>query len=87
MAIKTAAAKKGATPPARPQTAKPSSGKMLKIKLIRSLIGHPVPQREVVKGLGLRKINSEVVRPDRPEVWGMIRKVAHLVAVEVVESK
>jgi large subunit ribosomal protein L30 len=87
MAIRAAAAKKGATPAARPQTATPSSGKMLKIRLVRSLIHHPLPQREVVKGLGLRKIHSEVVRPDRPEVWGMIRKVAHLVAVEVVESK
>jgi len=87
MAVKTQAAKKEPTPRPERRTAPPSSGKMLKIKLVRSLVGNPVSQRLVVKGLGLRKINSEVVRPDRPEVRGMVRKVAHLVRVDVVESK
>jgi large subunit ribosomal protein L30 len=59
----------------------------LKITLVRSLISHPLPQREVVKGLGLRKLNSSVVRKDCPEVRGMIRKVAHLVRVEALEKK
>lgn len=62
-------------------------GKQLKVKLVRSLIGHPRKQREVVKGLGLRKVNSEVIRKDCPEIWGMIRKVPHLVKVEVLEKK
>ena len=66
--------------------AKPS-GKQLKVKLVRSLIGHPRKQREVVKGLGLRKVNSEVIRKDCPEIWGMIRKVPHLVKVEELEKK
>jgi len=87
MAVKTQAAKKESTPGPERRTAPPSPGKMLKIKLVRSLVGNPVSQRLVVKGLGLRKINSEVVRPDRPEVRGMVRKVAHLVRVDVVESK
>ncbi len=87
MAVKTQAAKKESSPGPERRTAPPSSGKMLKIKLVRSLVGHPVYQRQVVKGLGLRKVNSEVVRPDRPEVRGMVHKVAHLVRVDVVESK
>jgi len=58
----------------------------LRITLVRSLIGYPQRQRETAKGLGLRKINSQVVRPDRPEVRGMIAKVSHLVKVEVVEK-
>jgi large subunit ribosomal protein L30 len=41
----------------------------------------------VAKGLGLRKINSEVIRPDRPEIRGMVNKIIHLVRVEVVEKK
>lgn len=61
--------------------------KQLKIRLIRSLIGRPEKQHEVVKGLGLRKINSEVVRNDCPEIWGMIKKIVHLVEVEVLERK
>jgi len=87
MAISSQAAKKGPARRTARQAAPPSSGKMLKIKLVRSLIGNPVTQRKVVKGLGLRKVNSEVIRPDRPEIWGMVRKVAHLVRVDVVESK
>ncbi len=61
--------------------------KQLKVRLVRSLIGRPKKQREVVKGLGLRKINSEVTRKDCPEIWGMINKVPHLVEVEELEKK
>lgn len=57
----------------------------LRIKLVRSLIGYPDKQREVVKGLGLRKVNSEVIRKDCPEIRGMIDKIPHLVKVEVLE--
>jgi len=66
--------------------AKPGE-KQLRVELVRSLVGHPRKQREVVKGLGLRKVNSEVIRKDCPEIWGMIRKVPHLVKVEVLEKK
>jgi large subunit ribosomal protein L30 len=59
----------------------------LHIRLVRSLIGYPRTQREVAKGLGLRKINSEVIRQDVPEIRGMINKISHLVKVEVVEKK
>ncbi len=59
----------------------------LRITLVRSVISHPRPQREVVKGLGLRKLNSSVVRRDCAEVRGMIRKVAHLVKVEALDKK
>jgi len=37
----------------------------------------------VVKGLGLRKLNQVVERPDLPEFRGMVKKVPHL--LEVVE--
>jgi len=64
-----------------------SPEKQLKVKLVRSLIGHPKKQRAVVKGLGLGKINSEVTRKDCPEIWGMINKVPHLVEVKELEKK
>lgn len=56
----------------------------LKVRLVRSLIGCPREQRETAKGLGLRKINSEVVRKDCPEIRGMINKIFHLVKVEAL---
>lgn len=62
-------------------------GRLIRVKLVRSLVGRPRTQREIVKGLGLRKISSEVIRKDCPEIWGMVNKVKHLVAVEVVEKK
>lgn len=54
----------------------------LKITLVRSLIGRPEKQRAVVRALGLRKLNSSVVREDTPAVKGMIEKVSHLLKVE-----
>ncbi|MEN8154214.1 MAG: 50S ribosomal protein L30 [Acidobacteriota bacterium] len=58
---------------------------LIKITLRKSLIGRTEKQRRVVKGLGLRKINSEVIREKRPEIMGMINKVDFL--VEVTEVK
>lgn len=58
--------------------------KTLTITLKRSCIGRPEKQRLVVKGLGLRGINSSVVLTDTPEIRGMVNKIPHL--VEVKES-
>ncbi len=56
----------------------------LRVTLVRSLIGYPESQRVTARGLGLRKINSSVVRPDSPEIRGMINKIIHVVKVEVI---
>ena len=61
--------------------------KKLKITLKRSLIGHPRRHREVIKGLGLRKVNSEVIREDCPQVRGMIDKVPYLLDVKELKEK
>jgi large subunit ribosomal protein L30 len=53
----------------------------LKITQIRSLIGRPENQRNIVKGLGLKRIRHTVIRPDVPEVRGAVFKVKHLVSV------
>lgn len=64
---------------------KATAERKLRITLVRSPIGYPERQRETVRGLGLRRINSRVIREDRPEIRGMIRKIAHLVRVEDAE--
>lgn len=56
----------------------------LKITLIRSGIGSPRRHREVLVGLGLTRLHKTVVREDRPEVRGMIRKIQHLVRVDEI---
>jgi large subunit ribosomal protein L30 len=53
----------------------------IKIKLVRSPICTPDKQKRVVKGLGLRKLNQIVVRPDSPVFRGMVKKVPHLLEV------
>ena len=53
----------------------------IKIKLVRSPISAPDKQKRVVLGLGLRKLNQVVVRPDAPEFRGMVLKVPHLLAI------
>ena len=58
--------------------------KMLRIKQVRSTIGHPQDQRDTLRSLGLRRINNVVERPDTPSVRGMILKVRHLVTVEEI---
>ena len=54
----------------------------LKVTLIKSTISCPQDQKDTVKALGLRKLNSSVVKPDNPCVRGQIFKVKHLVKVE-----
>jgi large subunit ribosomal protein L30 len=56
----------------------------LKVTQTRSLIGRPKPQRDTVRGLGLKRIGHTVVKEDRPEIRGMLFKVSHLIKVEEV---
>jgi len=53
----------------------------IKIKLVHSPICTPEKHKRVVKGLGLRKVNQVVERPDSPEFRGMVKKVPHLLKV------
>jgi large subunit ribosomal protein L30 len=57
--------------------------KQIQIKLVKSGIACPSKQRKVVYGLGFRRLNQVVTRPDTPEIRGMIFKIRHL--VDVVE--
>ena len=49
----------------------------LRITYTKSSIGYSIEQKETVKSIGLRKLNSTVVREDTPTVRGMIFKVRH----------
>ena len=58
-----------------------SEKKTIKIRLKRSPICCPEKHKRVVKGLGFRKLNQVVERPDDPSIRGMVRKIPHLVEV------
>ena len=54
----------------------------LKIKWVRSFIGCPRSMRQTIRGLGFRRMNQVVERPDTPTIRGMIARVHHLVEVQ-----
>ncbi len=56
----------------------------LEITLKRSVIGSTQNQRDTVKTLGLKKINSTSVQSDNEAVRGMINTVSHLVEVKEI---
>ena len=55
--------------------------KTLTVKLVKSVNGMREDHRATVRGLGLRKLNSERTLEDTPAVRGMINKVSYLVKV------
>ena len=54
----------------------------LRVVQLRSGINRSEQQNKILKGLGLRGPNSEVVVDNTPSFRGMIKKVLHLVSVE-----
>ncbi len=55
--------------------------KSLKIEQIKSPIGYPKGQREVLRTLGLRRIRHVVERDDLPAVRGAVAKIPHLARI------
>jgi len=58
----------------------------LKVTQVGSTIGRPQKQRATIRELGLGKLHKTVVLDDTPAFRGMIKKVLHLVTVEVVDA-
>jgi large subunit ribosomal protein L30 len=56
--------------------------RMVKATLRRSAIGTSPRQRATLRGLGLTRVGKAVILKDSPAMRGMIRTVAHLIAVE-----
>lgn len=61
---------------------KSTEGKTIKVTLVRSPIGFPVPQKATVKALGLHSLHQTVEHKDTPALRGMLNKVIHLVQIE-----
>lgn len=57
---------------------------MVKIKLVKSLVGRKQDQIATAHSLGLRKIGAVTVQPDNAATKGKIFKISHL--VEVTEA-
>ena len=63
------------------KAAKAEDKTTLTVKLVRSINGTRESHRATVRGLGLRKLNSQSTLEDTPAVRGMINKVSYLVTV------
>ena len=70
-------------PKRTPKEAKPGQGK-IRIKQVRSGIGHPEVMRLTLKAIGLRHHQAVVVKQDSAALRGQIRRVRHLVEVTPV---
>ena len=57
----------------------------LKITLIKSTVSRNNKQKKNAESLGLRKLNSSVVKEDAPDIRGKIYKIEHLISVEEVD--
>ena len=58
-----------------------TSGGQIKIQYYRSMIGYAQKQKDIVKSLGITKLNQTVTRPDSPATRGVVAKVPHLLRI------
>jgi len=63
------------------QSQKKAEAAKIKIQYYRSTIAFPKTQKEIVRGLGLRKLNQIVERPDTASMRGAVAKVPHLLRI------
>ncbi len=61
-----------------------AANQMIKVTLVKSVIGTIEKHRACVRGLGLRRLNHTVIVSDTPENRGMINRVNYLVKSESV---
>ena len=62
--------------------AKKKKTTILRLSLVKSLIGYTQRQKATARALGLRRMNQTVEQTDNPAVRGMIAKISHLLKVE-----
>lgn len=60
--------------------------KKIRIKQVRSGIGHPERQKRTLQALGFKRMQQVLEVEASPQVLGMIEKVRHLLTVEEIDS-
>ena len=81
---KAAPRKPKATKAKKVKAEKPA-GPTLRVKQVKSGIGHAETYKRTLRALGLRH-QAEIVVQDNPSIRGMLTKVHHLVRVTAVEA-
>ncbi|HEY6120689.1 MAG TPA: 50S ribosomal protein L30 [Pyrinomonadaceae bacterium] len=76
--VESAKARPGSSK-AKSTRAKPeATSGTIRIQYYRSFIAAPKPHKNVVRSLGITKLNQIVERPDTPSMRGAVAKVPHL---------
>jgi large subunit ribosomal protein L30 len=57
------------------------AGGTIRVQYYRSFIAAPKTQKQIVKSLGLTKLNQVIERPDTPALRGAVAKVPHLIRI------
>ncbi len=86
---KTTSTRKRATtraPKATKTVRKKAAGASLRVRQVRSGIGHAAKYRRTLRALGLKHHQDEVVVVDNPSTRGMLLQVRHLVRVTPAEA-
>ncbi len=58
-----------------------ATGEKIRIQYYRSFIAAPKTHKQIVRSLGLTKLNQIVERPDTPATRGFVNKVPHLLRI------
>lgn len=53
----------------------------IKIQYYRSMIGYSKKQKEIIKSLGITKLNQTIERTDSAATRGIVAKVPHLLRI------
>jgi large subunit ribosomal protein L30 len=61
---------------------KETTGKTLRVTLVKSPIGYTKDQRKTARALGLNRMNQTVEHTDNPALRGMLNKIIHLLRIE-----
>ena len=69
--------------PAKSGTA---AGRRLRVKQVKSGIGHPAGHRATLRSIGLKHHQDVVIVTDTPSLQGMLNQVRHLIEVTPVEE-
>jgi len=62
-------------------TDKQQAGGKMRIQYYRSFISTPKKHKQIVKSIGLTKLNQIVERPDSEAMRGFVAKVPHLLRI------
>src|SRR3954470_6082538 len=77
----------GKGPKTTPSNKQLKDGELVRIKQVRSGIGHEARMRRTLEAMGLRNHQAVIERPMSPALRGQIKHVRHLLEVTLVSGE